>query len=416
MSSKGCLIVGGSHAAAQLVASLRQEGWQESITVISDSPLLPYQRPPLSKGFLAQKVTQQQLLIRPESAYQKHDIQFRLNSKVAAIDRHAHRVTLATGEQLEYAKLALCTGARARHLEICGADLQGVHYLRDLTDVETIQHDLSELAGPPEKINVVLVGGGYIGLETAASLRSLGYQVTVIEAAPRILQRVTAAPVAEFFAELHQAHGVKLVTQKQVAELMSRDGQRVDQVVCTDGSHYSADCVIVGIGVRPNIELAEQAGIDVSNGILVNEYAQTNDPDIVAAGDCTFHRIEHYDLSVRLESVPNAMEQAKSAAASICGKQKAYTALPWFWSDQYDIKLQIAGLNHGYEQTVVRQNQSAKSALVVWYFKQDHLIAADCINSPKEFMLAKQLIARNIAVTPEQLIDPEIDLAELLNV
>ncbi|NVK87940.1 MAG: FAD-dependent oxidoreductase [Gammaproteobacteria bacterium] len=403
MNHCGCIIIGGSHAAAQLAVSLRQEGWQEPITVISDASSLPYQRPPLSKGFLAQKVTADKLLIRPPALYETNQIDFRLQQVVSAVDPVNKQVTLANGECLAYSKLAFCTGARVRRIEICGADAKGIHYLRDLQDVVGLQQALT---GSQQ---IVIVGGGYIGLETAASLRQLGHSVTVIEAAPRLLQRVTAPAVSEYFQRLHEANGVTIVTQKQVAEFVTAESGVVTQVLCTDGSTYPADLVIVGIGVRPNLELAQAAGLECADGIVVDEYARTADPDIVAAGDCAQHPLPYYDQLKRLESVPNAMEQAKVAAATLCGKSKPYQALPWFWSDQYQTKLQIAGLNSGYDKTVIRGDQTTHN-FSVWYFHEQRLLAVDCINQPKDFMLAKALISQNKAIDQSQLSDLDFDL------
>ena len=405
MTQSTCVIIGASHAGAHLAACLRQQKWAGRIIVIGDDDRLPYHRPPLSKALLAGKQSIDQLLIRPESFYQKQNIEFMLNRKVARINRTDKTLQLADGETLAYDKLALCTGARVRRLDICGAELKGVHYLRHYRDVENIKTNLDG------QRNIVIVGGGYIGLETAASLRQLGHKVTVIEAAYRVLQRVTAPEVSTFFQRVHQEQDVQLVLDKQVAEFVAAkdDPARSDRVLCTDGSLYSADLIIVGIGVRPNVELAEQAGLKTANGIWVNEFAQTEDPDIVAAGDCTNHPNALLNTRLRLESVPNAMEQAKSAAASICEKSIQYAAHPWFWSDQFDIKLQIAGFNNGYDEVVLRGDPGVGRSFVAWYLKQNKLIAADCINRPKEFMITKQLLAKQLSPAKNLLSDESVD-------
>lgn len=405
MTQSTCVIIGASHAGAHLAACLRQQKWDGRIIVIGDDDRLPYHRPPLSKALLAGKQSIDQLLIRPESFYQKQNIEFMLNRKVTRINRTDKTLQLADGETLAYDKLALCTGARVRRLDICGAELKGVHYLRHYRDVENIKTNLDG------QRNIVIVGGGYIGLETAASLRQLGHKVTVIEAAYRVLQRVTAPEVSTFFQRVHQEQGIQLVLDKQVAEFVAAkdDPTRSDRVLCTDGSLYPADLIIVGIGVRPNVELAEQAGLKTANGIWVNEFAQTEDPDIVAAGDCTNHPNALLNTRLRLESVPNAMEQAKSAAASICEKPIPYAAHPWFWSDQFDIKLQIAGFNNGYDEVVLRGDPGVGRSFVAWYLKQNKLIAADCINRPKEFMITKQLLAKQLSPEKHLLSDESVD-------
>ncbi|WP_246128518.1 NAD(P)/FAD-dependent oxidoreductase [Pleionea sediminis] len=403
-----CLIVGGSHAGAQLAISLRQMGWQGRIKIISEEAYLPYQRPPLSKALLAGKQELENVYIRPETLYEKQNIEFALKTRVAKINRKAKTVETQTGEIISYDKLALCTGARVRKLEICGTDLAGIHYLRNFADVSRIKGELDS----PKKI--FIVGGGYIGLEAAASLKQLNHEVTVVEAAGRVLQRVTAPQVSNFFHAKHHQQGVSIVTNKQVAEFLGNN-KVVEKVVCTDGTVFEADLVIVGIGVRPNEELAAQAGLKTNNGIWVDEFAQTDDPDIVAAGDNTNHPNKLLDTRLRLESVPNAMEQAKAAAASICGKPTEYASLPWFWSDQYTIKLQIAGLNTGYDQVVLRGDPAdGNDSFVAWYLKGGKLLAADCINRPKEFMFAKQLLAKKIDVKPEQLTNENFELKQLV--
>ena len=400
-----CIIIGASHAGAQLATSVRKEGWEGRILVIGDEPIAPYHRPPLSKAFLMKEKTADQLEIFKPSVYEKAGVEFKLNTRVSKIDRANKTITLESGETLPYAKLALCTGARVRKLDIPGGDLPGVHYLRDLADSEAIQGSVKEGG------KAVIVGGGYIGLETAASLRKLGMDVTVLEMMHRVLERVTAPELSEYYTKLHESHGVKIITDAQAQAILG-DG-RAQQVQCNNDLILDADLVIIGIGVIPNTELAAEAGLEIANGIVVDEFACTQDPDIVAAGDCTFHPNNLLGYSLRLESVPNAMEQAKTAAASICGNQKAYHAMPWFWSDQYDIKLQISGFNKGYDRVVLRGEPSSNS-FVAWYMKGNTILAADCINSPKEFMQAKKLIAQKVEVTDEQLADTELAVADLV--
>jgi len=317
--SKQCIIVGGSHAGAQIAISLRAEGWDEAILIISDEAHLPYHRPPLSKGFVSGDKTLTDILLRPASYFEKHNIRFLFNVKVESIDRANNSITCSDGETRAYAKLALATGARVRKISLPGSDLAGIHYLRSASDADAIRADASTAN------SAVIVGGGYIGLELAASFRKTGMQVTVLEMAPRVLARVAAPQVSEFYTRIHREEGVQIVNETS-AESFSGE-KRVASVRGTDGKDYAADIVIVGVGVMPNIELASDAGLDTDNGILVNDYAQTSDPDIVAAGDCTFHPNKLLGYSLRLESVPNATEQAKTAAASLCGNEKRYASL-----------------------------------------------------------------------------------------
>lgn len=400
------IIVGGSHAAVQLALSLRLEGWEGQILVITDDSYLPYHRPPLSKDYLSGETQADNLLIRQPAFYEKQAIDFRLNTQVVALDPAEHRLTLDSGESLSYTKLALCTGARARKLDIPGARLKGVHYLRDLSDAEKIKANLKPGG------RAVIIGGGYIGLETASLLRKIGMEVCVLEAMDRVLQRVTSAEISAFYTRVHSEEGVEIKTNVAVTEIVG--GDFVEKVLCSNGEEIEADLVIVGIGVIPNIELAESAGLDVDNGILVNEFAQTSDADIVSAGDCTNYPNLVYGGHTRLESVPNATEQAKTAAASICGNQKSYDALPWFWSNQYDLKLQIAGLNQGYDQVAIRGDIEVGRSFVVWYLKEGRVIAADCINRPVEFMLAKQLLTANRELPMTELLDDSTDAKSLL--
>ena len=398
------VIIGASHAAAQLSVSLRQDGWGGEIIMIGDEPHLPYHRPPLSKTFLSGDKRIQDLLIRPATFYEKQQIQF-IHGHVVSIDRERKILDLADGSRITYDKLALCTGARVRKLDIEGSDLKGVYYVRNAADIEAIQQHIQSAK------HAVMIGGGYIGLETAASLRKQGIQVSLLETAPRILQRVTAPELSSFYTRIHKEQGVNIYTDISVERLVG--STQVQGVLCSDGKTIAADLVIVGIGVQPNSEFAQAAGIEVNNGIVIDAYGRTNDPDIVAAGDCTSHFNVHYQRQLRLESVPNANEQAKVAAATLCGKSKPYSALPRFWSDQYDIKLQIAGLNHGYDQLVIRGDLQNSNSFAAFYFKNKQLIAADCINRPLEFMLSKKIINDNIQIDPAQFADESIDLKQL---
>ncbi|EON90851.1 ferredoxin reductase [Marinobacter lipolyticus SM19] len=400
-----CVIVGASHAAAQLATSLRQKGWAGAIRMISDEGRLPYQRPPLSKAFLAGETDADSLAIRPPAFYAKHQIEC-ISGKVTAINRREKTLTLADGSEQRYDKLALCTGTRVIRLPIQGKELAGVHDLRSLADVQGIRRDL------PRTHRAVIIGGGYIGLETAASLRKQGIEVVVLERAERVLQRVTAPEVSAFYQRIHEEAGVVIHTD--IAATAFEGEERVERVVCADGTSYPADMVIVGIGVTPNSELAEAAGLETNNGIVVDEYCQTQDRDIVAAGDCANQWDPHSGQWRRLESVPNAMEQAKTAAATLCGERSAQTSLPWFWSDQYDLKLQIAGLSQGYDQIVIRGTTDSGRSFATFYFRERQLIAADCVNRPSEFMLAKKLLSQKQTPDPTRLADDTITVRELM--
>lgn len=424
-----CIIVGASHAAIQLIISLRQQHWLGTITVISEEPNLPYQRPPLSKGFLANNLSAQKIALRAKAVYEKLNVRLMLGVKVTQLNARSQTVTLSTGETLSFDKLALCTGARVRRLTIAGSDLSQVHYLRTLADAKSIQ-----LASQSAK-HAVIIGGGYIGLETAASLRKLGINVTLLEAESRLLKRVACPEIATFYQQLHRQHGVNIHLNTKV-EKISQSSTHPPQCVihfanngvassasgCANQQTLTADMVIVGIGVLPNVELAEQAGLEVNNGIVVNEFAQTSNPNIVAAGDCTFHPNDLLKRHLRLESVPNAVEQAKTAAASICNNPQPYNELPWFWSDQYSVKLQIAGINQGYTSVVIRgdihaslMEQPGGQGFSVFYLHQQKILAADCVNCPKNFMVVKKLIIQNQQISTKVLEDATFDLKQLLS-
>ncbi|POP54684.1 NAD(P)/FAD-dependent oxidoreductase [Zhongshania marina] len=405
--SEHCIIIGASHAAAQLVSSLRQEGWEGKISLIGDEPNLPYHRPPLSKAFFVGEKTEDELLIRAADFYEKNKVDLLLGSRVTVIDRDAKKITLEDGAEISYTKLALTTGARVRKIPFTGSELAGVFYMRDLNDVKQTH----KFTGPGK--SAVIIGGGYIGLETAASLRKIGMKVTVIEAMSRVLQRVTAPEVSAFYTRVHTEEGVDIRTEAGVDAIVGE--KHVEGVRLADGSTVAADLVIIGVGVIPNIELAESAGLTIDNGIAVNEFATTNDPDIVAAGDCTNHYNPIYDRKLRLESVQNATDQAKIAAKSICGKPEEYNALPWFWSDQYDLKLQIAGLSQGFDEVIIRGDSEQGRSFAAFYFSEGRFIAVDAINRPKEFMMSKRALTAGQTADPLKLADESIEIKDAFN-
>ena len=393
-----CVVIGASHAAAEVVSALRKEGWQGDITVFGEESYLPYHRPPLSKTFLLGNQSVEDIFIRNSGLYKRLDVHFILGRRVVEIDRANKQIKLDDGIRRSYDKLAICTGSRVRRLDLKGGDLQGIHYLRTVDDVRSIQKSTQ----PGQK--ALIVGGGYIGLEMAASLKKFGMKVSVLELGPRLLERVAAPELSDFFARIHMEEGIEIQCGKSVSSFEGVKGQ-VTRGICSDGSVFEADLVVVGVGILPNVELAEEAGLEVRNGILVDQYARTADPDVVAAGDCTNHPNEILNCRLRLESVPNAVEQAKSAAAAICGKERKYASVPWFWSDQFDVKLQIVGINSGYDEIIVRGDSKSGRSFVLFYLNQGQLIAADCVNRPKEFMAVKQIFSKRLEVDISRLSD-----------
>lgn len=388
MSQKRVVIIGGGHAGAEAVAALRQKGWPGHITLISSEKQLPYQRPPLSKGYLNGKVSADALLIKKGPFYERADANLLLGVTVTAIDSGSHTLALDNGQTLAYDKLIYATGTRARLLPVPGSDLPGVHYLRTISDVERIRANLT-----PGK-RLLVIGAGYIGLEVAASAIQLGMNVTALEAQDRVLARVTSPEMSDFFSWLHKGSGLDLRTGCQVTALREDNaGAYIASIndKTWGETELTFDCAVVGIGVLPNTGLAESAGLDCDNGVLVDEFTATSDPDIFAVGDCSNHPNALYNRRLRLESVPNAADQAKIAAGVICGQAKPYDALPWFWSDQYDVKLQSAGLNSGYDHLEML-GEPAKRRFCILYFRHSRLICVDAINMPMAFMKAKALI------------------------
>ncbi|NOX50561.1 MAG: FAD-dependent oxidoreductase [Gammaproteobacteria bacterium] len=399
----GMVIIGAGHAAGQAAASLRQEKYEGPITIIGDEPHPPYQRPPLSKQYLAGEQELNRVYLRPEKFYVDKNITLKLGVTATAIDCDSKQVRLNDGETLEYDKLILSTGSRPRILNIEGSDLKGIHYLRTISDVDAIRAEMTKGK------SLVIVGGGYVGLEVASVGVTQGLTVHVLEMEERILQRVTTPQMSEFYHNLHAGRGVNIHTNTGVSGF-SGDGQ-VQKVICGE-TEFAADLVIVGIGIIPNIELAQEAGLECNNGIVVDGHCLTSNPDIYAAGDCTNHYNPILDRRLRLESVPNAMEQARVCAANMLGGDKIYASIPWFWSDQYELKLQMVGFSADGDEQVVRGNM-ADNQFAVFYLKDDKVVSADAVNSPREFMVCKQLIGKE--VDPAVLIDPETDLKTLIN-
>jgi 3-phenylpropionate/trans-cinnamate dioxygenase ferredoxin reductase subunit len=377
------VIIGGGQAAFSLAAKLRALNDQRPITILSAEDVPPYQRPPLSKKYLLGEMEFDRLLLRPQDWYAENAIELRLSAFAEEIDRDARRVRLQDGSDIAYGTLVLATGASPRQLPAAlGGDLAGVHVMRDKRDADRLEKDL--LAGR----RILIIGGGYIGLEAAAVARHKGLEVTLIEMADRILQRVAARETADIIRAVHEAHGVVIRESTGLKKLIGRDGH-VTAAELSDGSTIDVDLVIVGIGVTANSDLAERAGLAVANGILVDSQARTSDPSVFAVGDCT--SLPWGEHRIRLESVQNAVDQAESAACVIAGAESAYEPKPWFWSDQYDVKLQTAGLNLGYDETLVRPG-AREGSQSVWYFGQGRFLAADAINDAKAYVTAKKLL------------------------
>jgi 3-phenylpropionate/trans-cinnamate dioxygenase ferredoxin reductase subunit len=399
----GVVIVGGGQGGYQAAASLRTEGYQGPVTIISDEPHLPYQRPPLSKAFVLGKLDQDRLFLRPEPYYATHQIELLRGERVTVIRRETCSLDLASETRVSYRWLILATGARNRLLAVDGADLEGVCYLRTVDEAATIKQRL-DLAH-----RVVVIGGGFIGLEIAATARMLGKEVVVLEALPRLMARAVAPVVSKYFLDAHIREGVDVRLSARVIAIRGTAG-KVSQVVLDDQTVLPADLVVIGIGVVPNVELAASAGLAISNGISVDELLRTSDENIFAIGDCAEYPFA--DSRVRLESVQNAVDQAVTVARTIVGKPAPYTAVPWFWSDQFDIRLQMAGLSAGFDQTVIRGMMESRK-FSVFYFRDRQLLGVDSINRPADHLAGRKLIAARKNVTPEQAADETINLKDL---
>jgi 3-phenylpropionate/trans-cinnamate dioxygenase ferredoxin reductase subunit len=398
------LIVGGGQAAVQAIQTARQNGFDGAITLLGEESCSPYQRPPLSKKYLAGELPRERLALRPHAFYADREVALELGCRVAELDLAARRVTLGDGRVLGYDKLLLATGSRVRKLDVPGADLAGTHYLRTIDDADAITRSLLSAA------RVVLVGAGYIGLEVAAVLVERGHDVTVLEAADRVMARVVCREVSDFYHAYHTKAGVKIRYGASVSRLAGK--HRVEAVEVATGEIVPCDIVIVGIGVEPSVELARSSGLPCDNGIVVDAYACTADPRVYAAGDCTSHPYPGIQRRIRLESVQNAIHQAKVAAANLTGTPTAYSEVPWFWSDQYDLKLQIAGLSDGYDDVVIRGDRSTKS-FAAYYLSSGRVVAVDAVNSPRDFLHAKRLVASRAQVSATALADLDTDVAAL---
>ncbi|WP_372778986.1 NAD(P)/FAD-dependent oxidoreductase [Litorivivens sp.] len=403
--SETVVIIGAGQAGCDLTAALRQQGFEGRIVMVGEEPALPYRRPPLSKAYLSGDMTEEQLYIKPASTYEKQNVEVITGVRVERIDRAAKNVTLANGEVLDYTKLALCTGGHARRLPLPGAEKPNVHYVRTIADIEKLKAQFL-----PGK-RLLIIGGGYIGLEAAAVGIKKELKVTLVEAMPRLLARVTGPALSEYYYGVHSAKGVDIKLGAGVDAL--EGDELVEKVVLADGTKLDADVIIVGIGLIPNTELAEAAGLEVDNGILVDQQCRSSDPDIFAAGDCANHDHGFLLRRMRLESVPNASEGARVIAATICGKEAVHNGAPWFWSDQYDLKLQMVGINQGYEEVVIRGSMEENN-FSAFYLCGGVIISADTVNRPKDFMVAKKLVAGRVKADAATLSDESVELKSLI--
>jgi 3-phenylpropionate/trans-cinnamate dioxygenase ferredoxin reductase subunit len=405
MTDGPVIIVGAGHGGFQVAASLRQVGFAGRVCLINDEAHLPYQRPPLSKAYIKGSAGPESLMFRPEKFYLDQKIEL-IAGRVAAIDRQARKVRLASGEALDYGHLVLATGARNRLLDLPNANLPDVKYLRILDESEALRKIM------PSKTRAVIIGAGFIGLEFAATARIKGLEVDVIELAPRVMARAVTAEVSDYFQQRHREAGIRIHLGVQATSIEAAGG-KVTGVSLSDGRHLSADLVVVGVGVLPNIELAAEAGLPVASGIIVDEYLLTADPDISAIGDCALFASPRFGGSLRLESVQNATDQARCVAARLTGDKKVYDGQPWFWSDQGDDKLQIAGLTTGYDKVVLRGNPAQK-AFSAFCYRQDKLVGIESINRAGDHMFGRRLLGMDRSLLPDKAADESFDLKSAL--
>src|SRR6266446_1989585 len=405
MTQGPVLIAGAGHAGFQLAASLRQHGYSEPIRLINDEAHLPYQRPPLSKAYLKGAGGADSLLFRPDKFYREQNIEL-IADRAVSIDRGAHKLLLHSGSSLDYWHLVLATGARNRLLDIPNANLESVRYLRILDESEALRQRIT--SGQ----RVVVIGAGFIGLEFAATARAKGLEVDVIELGTRVMARAVTAEISEFFQSRHTAAGMRIHLGVQVTSIES-DGAKVTGVSLSDGRHIPADLVVVGVGVLPNVELAAAAGLPVAAGIIVDDHLLTADPNISAIGDCALYASHRFGGSLRLESVQNATDHARCVAARLTGDAKSYDGQPWFWSDQRDDKLQIAGLTTGYDRVVVRGNPG-QGSFSAFCYKSGQLVGVESVNRGSDHVFGRKILGMNRSIEPEQAADPGFDLKAAL--
>lgn len=402
---KVCIVIGASHAGVNFAFALRREGWKGDILLFETDSELPYHRPPLSKAYLSGDEQIEKIYLKPRESYEKEDITLNLGAVVTAINSHDKSITLEDGSTRAYDRLVIATGARPVIPPIRGiASATNIFTLRTAADVQKIRNALKA----SKNKRVIIIGGGYIGLEAAASLSKLGVDVTVLEREERVLARVTAPEMSSFFEGLHKENGVAVLTSKNVIEIKSLKDSNT--LVCDDGTVFKADIIIIGAGIAVNKELAGSAGLHIENGIKVDAASRTSLDDVYAIGDCTYHYNPYYDRFIRLESVQNAVDQAKVAAVAVCGKPVVYDAIPWFWSDQFDVKLQMVGLSEGYDQAVLREEEGREESFSVWYFKGEELLAVDAVNNTKAYVYGTKILRGRQKVDIVKLRSPAVEL------
>ena len=399
------VIVGAGQSAIQCITSLRKEDYPGLITLVGEEEHLPYQRPPLSKGFLEDTVSNERLYFKKLEFFIENKVQLKLGTKAEEIDIENNNIHLSDNTKLSFDKLVFATGSSVRKLDFPGKDLNSIHYLRGLDDALSIKKDLQT------RQNIVVVGAGYIGLEVAAIAAKQNKSVTVIEMADRVMNRTVDPQISDYYLNLHQKNGVTFKFNTSLKEIIGTNNP--EKVVCSDGSEVAADMVVIGAGIMPNVELAENAGLSCDNGIVVNEFGKTDHADIYACGDCTNHPNKLLNKKIRLESVHNAMEQSKTVASSIINQSLAYNQIPWFWSDQYDHKLQIVGLSGDHDKVIMRGDMS-EAKFMLFYTKDDKLIAVDAVNNSKEFLICKKLVANKVTIKPDEISNPATNLNDLI--
>jgi 3-phenylpropionate/trans-cinnamate dioxygenase ferredoxin reductase subunit len=399
------VIVGAGQSAIQCITSLRKEDYPGLITLIGEEEHLPYQRPPLSKGFLEDTVSNERLYFKKLEFFVENKVQLKLGTKAEEIDIENNNIHLSDNTKLSFDKLVFATGSSVRKLDFPGKDLNSIHYLRGLDDALSIKKDLQT------RQNIVVVGAGYIGLEVAAIAAKQNKSVTVIEMADRVMNRTVDPQISDYYLKLHQKNGVTFKFNTSLKEIVGASNP--EKVICSDGTEVKADMVIIGAGIMPNVELAENAGLSCDNGIVVNEFGKTDHANIYACGDCTNHPNKLLNKKIRLESVHNAMEQSKTVASSIINKSIEYNQIPWFWSDQYDHKLQIVGLSGEHDKVIMRGDMSDAKFMLL-YTKDEKLIAVDAVNNSKEFLICKKLVANKVTIKPDEISNPETNLNDLI--
>jgi 3-phenylpropionate/trans-cinnamate dioxygenase ferredoxin reductase subunit len=399
------VIVGAGQSAIQCITSLRKEDYPGLITLVGEEEHLPYQRPPLSKGFLEDTVSNERLYFKKLEFFVENKVQLKLGTKAEEIDIENNNIHLSDNTKLSFDKLVFATGSSVRKLDFPGKDLNSIHYLRGLDDALSIKKDLQT------RQNIVVVGAGYIGLEVAAIAAKQNKSVTVIEMADRVMNRTVDPQISDYYLKLHQKNGVTFKFNTSLKEIVGASNP--EKVICSDGTEVKADMVIIGAGIMPNVELAENAGLSCDNGIVVNEFGKTDHANIYACGDCTNHPNKLLNKKIRLESVHNAMEQSKTVASSIIDKSIEYNQIPWFWSDQYDHKLQIVGLSGEHDKVIMRGDMSDAKFMLL-YTKDEKLIAVDAVNNSKEFLICKKLVANKVTIKADEISNPDTNLNDLI--